>query len=413
MLLFHYRPGGLTVSLTDILLAMLLVLVPVVSFCQEPVETQAYTVIGSSSVIKADIEKSRQLAIENGQVIAMSLAAGDLLPVEVRVKHFKTINSILYDRRDSFIDGYRVLTEGRFNKAYRVLAEVTVAVRRLKNELLSTGILSAGKTLLPSVLLLISEQNLEDLSPRYWWHAPGELQRTHSEETMKQVFVQRGFSVLDPATVLSEHPDAMIADQPDLTDAQVADIGRQLQADVVIVGRALVEVAANTMGAEIRTFKATLSVRAILVPDVESIGDISRSAMAINADRFVGARMALSSAATLTAEDLAGQLTTVWGTRQAQASSVKIIVQGTANLGNFVNFRRVLSSLPGVKQVQIQNLAADSATLEVTWKGDARSLADTLIRQTFAGFGLSIGEVTPGSLQVRLNPAASAAEQSQ
>ncbi len=410
MLGFRHRSGILAGFLTGVWVVLALVISPTVSFGLASEETRAITVTGSSAVAGADIERGRQLAIKNGQAVAISLAAGDFLPVEVQVAHFKTLNQALYDRAEDFVEGYRVLTEGRFDKTYRVLVEVTVAVRKIKDQLLSTGILSAGETLLPSVLLLLSEQSLEDLAPRYWWHTPAETRLTTSQETMGHLLSQRGFAVLDPATVLSEHPDVIIADQPDLTDAQAVDIGRRLQADVVVVGSAVVEVAPNTMGAEIRTFRATISVRAIQVSDGESIAAVSRDAVAVNADYRVGAQTALGSAASLAAEDLAGQLSAVWGTRQAQAGIVEILVQGTANLGNFVNFRRVLASLPGLEQVQVKDLAADAATLEVTWKGDAQSLADALMRQTFVGFGLSIGEVTPGSLQVRLNPVAAAGQ---
>jgi len=401
---FKCRSGILTGLQAGFLVMLLSMLSPAVSLCQAPEDTRAYTVMGSSAVTGAGVEKSRQLAIANGQAFAISLAAGDLLPVEARVEHFKALNGMLYDRVEDFVEGYRVLTEGRFGKTYRVLVEVTVAVRKIRDQLLSTGVLSAGETILPSVLLLIGEQTLEDVSPRYWWHTPGKIKLTNTQETMEQLLAQRGFTILDPAASLSEHPDVIIADQPDLTDAQAVDLGRRLQADVVVVGSAVVEVASNTMGAEIRTFKAILSVRAIQVSDGEAIATVSRSAMAVNADHRIGAEAALSTAATLVAEDLAGQLAAAWGTRQAQAGGVEILVQGTANLGNFVNFRRSLASLPGVEQVQVKDLAADSATLEVTWKGDAQSLADTLMRQTFVGFGLSIGEVIPGSLQVTLKP---------
>ncbi len=397
-------PGGLWAGL---LVGLLAVLPAAVCFSQTPSEdTRAYTVMGSSEVTAGNIENSRQRAIANGQAIAISLAVNDLVPVEVRVENFQTISQMLYDRVGEFVLGYRVLTEGRFGNIYRVLAEVTVSLRKVKDQLLSSGVLSAGKPILPSLLLLISEQSLEDPAPRYWWHAPAEIRQTYTQETMQQVLAERGFTVLDPASALGEHPEAAIADQADLNDAQAVEAGRLLQADVVLVGSALVEVAPNTMGAEVRTFKATVSVRALQVSDGQPIATVSREAVSVNADHRAGARTALTSAATLTAEDLAGQLAAVWSTRQERAGTVEIQVQGTANLGNFVHFRRTLAALPGVEQVQVQDLAADSATLAVTFKGDGPALAEALMRQTFTGFAIRIGEVLPDSLQVQLTPAA-------
>ncbi len=409
MLRFMYpcrkkSPGGLWAGL---LVGLLAVLPATVCFGQAPSEdTRAYTVMGSSEVTAGNIENSRQRAIANGQAIAISLAVNDLVPVEVRVANFQTISQMFYDRVGEFVLGYRVLTEGRFGNVYRVLAEVTVSLRKVKDQLLGSGILSAGKPILPSLLLLISEQRLEDPAPRYWWHAPAESRQNYTQETMQQVLAERGFTVLDPASALGEHPETAIADQADLNDTQAVEAGRLLQVDVVLVGSAVVEVAPNTMGAEVRTFKATVSVRALQVDDGHPVATASREAVAVNADHRAGARTALTSAATLAAEDLAGQLAAAWSARQERRGIVEIQVQGTANLGNFVHFRRSLAALPGVEQVQVQDLAADSATLAVTFKGDGPALAEALMRQTFTGFGIRIGEVLPNSLQVQLTPSA-------
>ncbi len=397
-------PVGLWAGLLAVLLA-----VPPAAVCfgQAPAgDTRAYTVMGSSAVDGGNIEKSRQQAIADGQAVAISMAVNDLVPVEVRVENFQTIGQMLYDRVGEFVLGYRVLTEGRFGKVYRVLVEVTVSLRKVKDQLLSSGVLSAGKPILPRLLLLIDEQSLEDPSPRYWWHTPGEIRLTYTQETMQQVLAERGFTILDPAAAPGEHPGVVIPDPAELNDARAAEAGRALQADVVLVGSARVAVAPNTMGAEVRTFKATVSVRALQVSDGQPIATVSREAVAVNADHRAGARTALTSAATLAAEDLAGQLAAVWSARRERVGTVEIQVQGTANLGNFVHFRRALAALPGVEQVQVKDLAADSATLAVTFKGDGPALAEALMRQTFTGFGIRIGEVLADSLQVELTPAA-------
>lgn len=85
-------------------------------------------------------------------------------------------------------------------------------------------------------------------------------------------------------------------------------------------------------------------------------------------------------------------------------AAIEVVVAGTRNLKNFVQFRQMLSALAGVEALSTEEMTADHTTLVVTYQGDARGLADALMLNTFDAFGVRIYDVSENSMQVELIP---------
>jgi hypothetical protein len=83
---------------------------------------------------------------------------------------------------------------------------------------------------------------------------------------------------------------------------------------------------------------------------------------------------------------------------------IEVVVAGTRNLKNFIQFRQRLSGLAGVTALSTQEMTADRTTLVVTYQGNARELADALMMNTFDAFGVRIYDVSDFGLQVELIP---------
>ncbi|MCK5508451.1 MAG: hypothetical protein KAI50_08020, partial [Desulfobacterales bacterium] len=97
-------------------------------------------VIGTSTIRGSDVAKARDQAIKNSLVFAVELAVTDLLPIESLIQNFKTLNEIFYDNSSRFVGYYKVLTELRSGKTYRVLVQATVSTFVIKQQLMSSGI---------------------------------------------------------------------------------------------------------------------------------------------------------------------------------------------------------------------------------------------------------------------------------
>lgn len=401
MLLRCLKNSGFWYKLGMVLLSIA-ILAPAVH-ARETVQIQNYEVLGSAPILAANIENARQKAIENSLVTAVDVATASILPLQTRVDHFQALNGLLYTKTDDFVQGYRVLTGAKFDGTYRVLVEATISIEQLRNALRQAGI-SAPQKPLPRVLLLISEKNLEDLDAHGWWQDPGAARQFAAQDAMRQALLQKGFTVIAHNTLPTGEDTGPLPVQAPLSDSQAAEIGRRFGAQIVIVGNATVGIAPNTMGADIKTYRADVDARVLQVGSGEEIARITRNAVTVNADHVAGMQQALSAAGVLAANELSAMIVSKWEPKPKTATAVVIRLTGTGNLANFINFRRILRGLPGVTQIQISDLAADTATLDVTYIADAHQLANALMHQTFGHFGVRINNVSTEVIDIGLQP---------
>lgn len=391
-------------AVVAILFVALIFIVPGVPGATEHAPFKTVTVMGKSAIRGEDVASARNRAISDSLDTAVELVMVNELASDYLLKHFPAIHQVLYKRTDQFVQDYKVLTETKAGKAYRVLVRATVSVALLEEQLAGAGVL-LGKKELPRVLFLLAEQKIEDLSPQYWWRQQFVFFENFSENALASVLRKHGFTIVNPLYQAVELELGSEYEKPDLTDPQIETLGLYLKADVVVVGRAIAEVTPNTMGADIRSFKGTITARALrLDTRKEVVPPFTRSAVTVNKDEIVGGHEALSAAGSLVGEQLAAQIATAWLKEDSQPTMVTLVVGGTLNLKNFETFRRQLEELSGVNEIQIQEMKPDEITMIVDYQDSAQKLASVLVLKTFDAFGLNIYEILEDRINMELVP---------
>ena len=381
---------------------MALLLLSAAVYAQQKVQDKTFVVIGSSRVQGENIQAARDQAISESLVTAVTLMTEEVLKVDSLVENFPKVNEIIYENTDNFVQDYKVLTETRSDKFYRVVVKATVAGQKIAKQLSTAGILRA-KIDLPSVIFFISEQNLQDDSPRYWWGKQMGNFESISEATMADILKAKGFRVID-------HRDIGIRKMADwnpdmtsqLTDEEALNLGTRLKADVVIVGSSVASPTASVMGEELKSFKVILHARALSTETGKELVDISRTSVTANVDETAGGREALQMAGTLAGDDLSVQLASEWRKMAEKPSQVEILVEGTGNLANFVKFRKALTGIPGVEGYRVKEIKPNETTLIIDYKGKAEDLASALMLQNFGNFGINIYEIGKQNLKIAL-----------
>ena len=370
---------------------------------ENQIPAKTIVVIGTGNIHGGNSARAREEAIANGLVSAVEDAAVGLLPPESLARNFQTFNDLLNGQTGKFVQGYRVLAELPLKNNYRVVVEAKVFTSRLKILLSDAGILLSEK-FLPKILVLISEQNIKDPSPTYWWGQKTNLKKAISVSTLLKTMKNKGFPIIDyrriPENTFHDHT----YDKPDLNDHQAVNLGLKVQADVVIIGRSVAEKTANIMGQNIKSFKGMISARAIRTDTGEEIAATMQSAVTTNTDETAGVRDTLSDAGSLAGEALASQIVYAWQKNEQQYNLVEIIVEGTDNLVNFEKFRRIITQMSGVKNLQTKEMKADEVTITLEFQGDAKTLADALMLKTFESIGINIYEVSHNHLKIQLVP---------
>ncbi len=389
-----------TIKFIYILLYISMGLVVAVSSAsaREEAAFKVVEVTTTGTITGGNIASAREQAISGGLVSAVALASLDLLPTEAQVENFKALNRILYDQVDTFVRDYKVLTEFVADSQYRVVVQATVMMDRVREQLSISGVILTEKAM-PGILIFMAEQKLDDTEPTYWWGANLVFAVPSSEVAMADALREKGFTIVTHGN-LDEPLDYDLS----LSIGDAVTIGRHLTADIVVVGVSNVQKASNVMGGTIRSYKGYVAVKAYDTETGKEIALVKRAAVAAGEDAGRTGREALANAGVLTGEELSKQILTA---RQKAASivpNVEIVVIGTGDLKNFVKFRKMLGTIPGVSGINIKEIKPNESTITVDYGDSGDVLAEALMLKTYASFGIDIYEVTAERLGIELIP---------
>lgn len=385
-------------------IVMTLFLFPSVQAEETSTNSKTIVVIGTGIIKENNVAGAREQAISESLVTAVGIVMADVVPLEVFVSNFEALNEIIYTNTENFISGYRVLAETKHKNLYRVVVQAGVSVVKIKQQMFKIGIM-IGEKMKPRILLLVAEQNVGDLVPGYWWRKDASEKKNIAETVLAKIFMSKGFMVMEHVTPHGFTEDGtLFLETPDPDLKTVMELARHFQADMVVMGHASAEQTPNTMGENLRSFKGSVLIKAIRTSKQEEIGKSFQSVITVNSDEAAGGVEAISQAASLAGKDLAIQITSSYQRKKEETVKIKVIVEGTRVLTNFVKFRNVLSSLNNVKEIQSSEMKADRATVIVEYNGDANTLAEMLLSKSFETFGINISEVLPDQLRVVLMP---------
>jgi hypothetical protein len=379
-------------------------LLPGAAGAQQADQTETFVVIGTALVRGSNVSVAREKAIEDSLVTAVALMTEKLLDVDIIVGQFAKLNELLFEQTSKYIQDYKVLTEADLNNRYRVIVQATVSRLKISKLLTDSGILRL-QTALPSVLFLIAEQRLQDQIPEYWWGSERPDFKSLAGSVMAEQLQEAGFTIIDHADIRDRAGLQWAEfDKPALTDQEAAALGSQLKADVVVTGMSAVSPSTNIMGSAMRSFNGTVTVRALKTEPVEPLLSLSRTAVAVSEDDAAGSRQALTDVGDLAGQALAEKLTAVWQEQAGKPSKIDMVIRGTSHLAYYVQFRKSLNTIAGVGGIRVKEIKPNEATLVVEYTGKSQDLASALMQKNFAGFGINIFEVTPGTVRVEIIP---------
>jgi hypothetical protein len=346
--------------------------------------------IGTAALKGGNPAAARQAAIDNGLVAAVDLALTDLLPRDLVVSNFQLLNQSIYSAPNRFIQDFKVLAETSGGGVYRVALKASVAVPKLGEALTDLGIMM-GSQQVPTVLLLIHEKNTEGFLAAL---PPGEQPTAPAtRRAMADSMAARGLRVVGGDLAPSRH----------VSNEEAVNLARQQGADMVVVGEAVTDIAANTMGNELKSYTATVDLRALQASNGTQVGALRRSAVKASADWATGSAAAQEQAGTLGADGLASAMIQVWRQGASTRERLTIDVEGIGGqVAAFVKFRGQLQEIPGVKGMQIEEMTPDTARLSAQYQGSSRSLAEALMERRYQGFGINIYAVDAAGMKVQL-----------
>jgi hypothetical protein len=364
-------------------------------------KTKAVIAIGESQ-IKSNLAGAREAAVADGLKSAVEAAAISELPLPLLTEKFDAVSNLLADRKDEFIQDYKVLQESKTEGIYRVLVQATISIEKLQQAMAAAGV-AASIEKMPQVLLLVSEQRPGEPSVRYWWQKDRPVSDEASFSAIKEALQSKGIPVINPQLVPADFLNELQIPAA-LSDNDAMELGRRFFADAVVVGTAIAQETSNRMGENIRPVRGVFNVHVIFIQTGEKGELIESSATAADKDPAAGIQTSLSEAGKQAGDKLAVQMIAAWEEMLKPNGEIILNINGKNILTNLNEFRNALKNTAGISNQRTLEIASDKAVLSVTYQGKSQELADAILVQSFRGFGVNIYEVAARSLNIEMTP---------
>jgi GrpB-like predicted nucleotidyltransferase (UPF0157 family) len=216
---------------------------------------------------------------------------------------------------------------------------------------------------------------------------------------------EKGFVIVDRATLNQDIELGSGSMGPELSDDTAVELGKELGADLVIVGEAVARYSGNVSDKNVKSIQAGVSARAIATESGMAIASSQGTGAAVHSDGTVGGTEALILSASVVARDLARQIVVTWHKEARQPVLVELIVKGIREYADFVRFRTHLrNDVRGVRNVYLRSIRAGEAMMDVDVMGNAKMLADELMLQRFENLAVNIFEVSEKGVKLELIP---------
>lgn len=263
----------------------------------EAQQVQTLTAEGVGVVVGGDRAMARDNAIQDALRKAVEQAVGTMVSSETIVQNFQTLNDRIYTQTQGYIQNYKILSENSGPNLHQVTIQAAVAMGDLQKDLQAVGILlsQVGK---PRIMILIAEQSIGKQNYTYWWGHRGEqADLTVAENIIMDRFREKGFDFVDHNAQSKEikvEPAFRVAE---LNDRAAVSLGKQADAEVVIVGKALARSIGSVAGTSMKSVQANISLRAIQTDNGRVLSSGTEHAAFVHVDEVTGGAEALKERA--------------------------------------------------------------------------------------------------------------------
>lgn len=307
---------------------------------------------------------ARDHAIDDALRKAVEQGTGTYISSETEVSNFQLVEDNIYSSANGYVSSYRIIDEGINGGLYRVVIRAMVKTDSIENDLAAIGIL-LGEQGRPRVMVVFRElsdgESLSDVT----------MGANMSESLIMDHFRERGFPVVDAATVqrITETDQIKLILQGD--DRTAALVGLQAGAEIVVSGTALHNTETRSIaGSQREIHRYQVSSRAVNT----ATGSLL-AASAVTVELPFSETQARSRAADSTAASLETAILQGW----VQNSNITEILATGADFAKVRSLRsQIQSSVRGVTDVVTRDLTGSSATIEVVSETSTEEILDAL-----------------------------------
>jgi len=377
--------------LVCILYSILIVSVPVTWAKSNEVRT--VKVEGTGAILAGDTALARDNAIKDAQRNAVEITVGVLIDAETLSRNYSLVKDEIYSRATGYVQGYEILDERKEDGLLRVSIQARVKLGPLQEDI--DRVMESVER--PRVLFMVTQQDIGENRPQAWWEGTARMGQLVVEATLQQHFMDNHFLVVDHSL---KKPSRVISVNP--SDSEAMAMGRDYDAEVVMLGRAVAKDAGPIGQFDLRSCRAEISVRAIQVGNGHVLAAANASTAAPHVDPLSGGIAALKKASEKVSKTLVAKIVAKW---VKPAGVVTVDIVDVNRYSDFVRFKGMLKNeVRGVNKVYQRSFQGGKAKLELGYRGTAQGLADELALKEFESFRVDILEASQYRLKLKFTP---------
>ncbi|MCP4022825.1 MAG: hypothetical protein GY729_13370 [Desulfobacteraceae bacterium] len=349
-------------------------------------------------IYKGNLPQAKKRAVSNALDQAVQNALASLLSREVLASSLDVLYERLLSKSLDYIITYRVLTGLDRHDYYLAAVESKVDLKRIEKFLTKAKIINTQKDK-PGILFFISEKSGDDILPKYWWGNNPIPYESVAEKIIVEGIAENQFPI---AGADLDHPDPSFYNIvfSSIYDTKAAmDLGREFDADMVIMGRVTASETVNRMG-EDKTYNAIVFMEGFSLATNEKVV-VSKIEAAVKSDNAqTGFHEAIVKAANQAVPDLSDRIDQFWTLNLKKEHLFDVLIEGNEFLVRFIELKKRFNQMPNIENMQPKELGSGNALLEIKYKGSPSQFANNLMLKTFDNFGIEILEVTSDQVSI-------------
>ena len=347
---------------------------------------------GKRQIINHNLQQAKQNAVSEALRAAVQNAFAKVVSKQALASNLDFFYNQVLSNSSDYIVTYQVLG-GIENKGhYLVGVESKVDILKLEKTLTDARIINANKDK-PVILFFIAEKTPSDLLPKYWWGKNPIPYQSLTEKIIIDKMLQDRFIIKGNDR---EKPDPSfynITFDSIYDVAAAKDLGKKMDADMIVFGKAVSAEATNIMGQE-KTFNAQINLDGYTLETGEKVVTSQVQAVAKSDMDIEGNIQALFKAANLSAADLSEKMDVYWTRYLRKEHSFDVTIKGENFLPRFIALKQEFQQMPGIENMQPKEMGSNYAVMQIFYKGQSSQFADAVMLKTFDSFGLEFSDIT-------------------
>ena len=330
---------------------------------------------GQAMIKNGDEPAARDRALEDAQRKAVESAVGTMISAETVMENYQIISDRILAKSAGYIKNYTITSSGPDNGIYKVVIKALVATGNLSGDVDAISALLKRKGM-PRVFVVVPEVVLG--STAMTTGQSGTLNMQSAESGLIASLRNAGFLIVDPDVLSGKLSISQIYRKGDVPDGVAKKIGSLSGAEVVIYGRAAVQVS-NLSVLKSKVARASANVRAVNVQtgEIIAMSSVNHPKKAPAAYHDAVGPILLKKVGEATAADLIKQIVKKWQKDTSGATRIVLTVKGL-KFRSAKQLKSAMSGMRGVASVNRRSLKRGVAVFDVNVKAGVENFANSL-----------------------------------